>query len=163
MERALLPAFVEAKVAAGCADVNVPQGHVFAEKAAILAIIFSQGTGPRRRETHLRKGGDLSHKRCMITNGSFFLRIKLIGLVVFLIGGGISLGYAVLYQWPKQECESKGGWYTFKYRKCAYPVYLPTLTGRKAGEPRKVIWPGDKPPQKAPAEQQPKPTDTKAP
>ncbi len=84
-------------------------------------------------------------------HGSFFLRLKLIGLVIFLVGGGISLGYALLYQWPKQECESNGGWYTFKYRKCAYPVYLPTLTGRKPGEPRKVIWPGEKKPEPVPA------------
>ncbi|MDC7682826.1 hypothetical protein PQU92_06035 [Asticcacaulis sp. BYS171W] len=68
-------------------------------------------------------------------------RVKLGFLAVFiLISAGILI-YGVFYEMPRRKCEAAGGWWTDKYRSCETPIYLPLLTGRKAGEPRKIIWP----------------------
>ena len=40
--------------------------------------------------------------------------------------------YEWLYDIPMKKCEQSGSWWSWKYRECTAPIYLPTLTGRPA-------------------------------
>lgn len=42
-------------------------------------------------------------------------------------------GYEMLYGIPKKKCEDAGNWWSDKYRSCAVPVYLPSITHRPIG------------------------------
>lgn len=77
----------------------------------------------------------------MKTHDNTLLRVKLGFLALFLLVSAGLLFYGTLYEMPRRKCEAAGGWWTDKYRSCETPVYLPMITGRKAGEPRRVIWP----------------------
>ena len=65
-------------------------------------------------------------------------KLKYILLFTLLIMCGGIVAYGLLYQIPQRKCEAAGGWFSFKYRQCSTPLYLPNLTGRKAGEPAKM-------------------------
>lgn len=38
--------------------------------------------------------------------------------------------FELLYGIPFRKCEAAKLWWSWKYRECAAPLYLPTLTGR---------------------------------
>jgi len=65
-------------------------------------------------------------------------KLKYILLFTLLIVCGGIVGYGLLYQIPQRKCEASGGWFSFRYRSCSTPLYLPTLTGRKPGAPEKM-------------------------
>jgi|GEM_PF-4205725 len=73
----------------------------------------------------------------------WILRVKLIALGVFIFASAGVLLYGKYYEMPRRKCEAEGMWWSNKYRSCSAPIYLPTLTGRKAGEAQKVIWPSE--------------------
>lgn len=77
----------------------------------------------------------------MKTDKNLILRVKLIALGVFIVASAGILIYGGLYEMPRRKCEANGGWWSNKYRACETPIFLPMLTGRKAGEPRKILWP----------------------
>jgi hypothetical protein len=54
--------------------------------------------------------------------------------LLFICCAGI-FGYELMYSIPKKKCDASGGWYSFRYRTCAAPIYLPSLTHRKPGDP----------------------------
>ncbi|MGZ3298324.1 MAG: hypothetical protein ACXU8O_04880 [Asticcacaulis sp.] len=58
-----------------------------------------------------------------------------LGVLLFLVT--VISGYEMLYGIPKKKCDEAGNWWSWKYRSCAVPVYLPTITGRKPGEAAK--------------------------
>jgi hypothetical protein len=64
-------------------------------------------------------------------------KLKYLFLILLIISCTGIIGYGVLYQIPQQKCEKAQGWWSFKYRKCYAPIYLPSITGRKPGEPDK--------------------------
>lgn len=74
---------------------------------------------------------------------TWILRVKLIALAVFIVSSAGVLLYGHYYEMPRRKCEAEGLWWSNRYRTCAAPVYLPVLTGRKPGEPQKVIWPAE--------------------
>jgi len=39
-----------------------------------------------------------------------------------------------LYDIPMKKCEAAKNWWSWRYRECSKPIYLPTLTGRPAGD-----------------------------
>ncbi len=61
------------------------------------------------------------------------LKYLFIGLMTIAIVGFTA--YSFLYDIPRKKCDAAGGWFEPKSRVCATPVYLPTLTHRKPGEP----------------------------
>jgi hypothetical protein len=64
-------------------------------------------------------------------------RLKIFFLVVFAIGAAAIWGYQIFYVWPAQKCDERAGWWDFKGRICATPIYIPSITGRPAGMSRK--------------------------
>jgi hypothetical protein len=68
-------------------------------------------------------------------------KAKLIALIVFSVASLTMIGYHFLYGLPASSCEKNGGWWSMEKRACYTPIYLPALTGRKAGEPRQIYWP----------------------
>ncbi len=64
-------------------------------------------------------------------------KLKYLFLILLIISCTGIISYGVLYQIPRQKCEKSQGWWSDKFRKCYAPVYLPSITGRKPGEPDK--------------------------
>jgi hypothetical protein len=61
-------------------------------------------------------------------------KLKYVFIALLAIGCGLISGWQYLYQIPAKKCDAAGGWFSYRYRQCAQPIALPTLTGRKAGE-----------------------------
>ena len=61
------------------------------------------------------------------------LKYIFVGLL-FIVSASL-VTYGLMYGIPKRKCEAAGGWYTFKYHTCRAPIYLPSLTHRKPGDP----------------------------
>jgi hypothetical protein len=66
--------------------------------------------------------------------------LKYLFLGLLLVGVTGTVGYDLLYGRPKRECEAAKNWWSWKDRHCYTPVYLPTLTHRKPGEPSNIDW-----------------------
>jgi hypothetical protein len=67
-----------------------------------------------------------------------YLKYVFLGVLAALCIGIVA--YDVLYGIPKKKCDDAHNWWSWQDRKCYAPVYLPTLTGRKAGEPSTIDW-----------------------
>lgn len=65
-------------------------------------------------------------------------RLKIVFLVLFAIGTLAIWGYQIFYVWPAQKCDDRAGWWDFKGRTCATPIYIPSITGRPEGMSRKA-------------------------
>ena len=57
-------------------------------------------------------------------------RIKLIFLAIFVVASIGVWAYHGLYAWPRDKCETGGGWYDPMSRQCGRVVYIPDITGR---------------------------------
>jgi len=66
------------------------------------------------------------------------LKYVFVGLL-FVCCTGVTV-FDLMYTKPKQKCEAAKGWWSSKDWKCFMPIYLPTLTGRKEGEPASIDW-----------------------
>ncbi len=67
-----------------------------------------------------------------------YLKYLFLGLLLF--GVTLSAGYDLLYGGPMKKCDAAKGWWSWKDRRCYSPIYLPTLTHRKPGEPSTIDW-----------------------
>jgi len=65
-------------------------------------------------------------------------KLKYVFLGLFFVISASLVTYGWMYGIPKRKCEAAGGWYTFKYHTCSAPVYLPSITHRKPGDPATV-------------------------
>ncbi|GGZ34661.1 hypothetical protein [Asticcacaulis endophyticus] len=77
---------------------------------------------------------------------SLIMRVKIAALIVFVFATGGVWVYTALYEMPRKKCEAAGAWWSNQYRICRAPVYLPTITGRAAGEGREIHWPTEQAP-----------------
>ncbi len=62
-----------------------------------------------------------------------FRTFKYAFLGCFIAAVALISGYETLYGIPKKKCEDAGNWWSDKYRSCATPVYLPSITHRPIG------------------------------
>jgi hypothetical protein len=62
--------------------------------------------------------------------GSTITRIKLAFVGVFFVACAGVWAYQVLYVWPRDKCESGGGWFDPRSRQCGRVIYIPDVTGR---------------------------------
>ncbi len=77
--------------------------------------------------------------------------LKYVFLGLLLVGcTGITV-FDLMYTKPKQKCAAVQGWWSPKDWKCYMPTYLPTLTGRKEGQPATIDWHDGKATTAAPA------------
>lgn len=67
-----------------------------------------------------------------------FKRLAFLFLAIFavLIAGVVV--FEMLWKAPGERCEAHGGWYDIETRTCATPIYIPDITGRRAGESREA-------------------------
>ncbi|MBI5940944.1 MAG: hypothetical protein HY859_11010 [Caulobacterales bacterium] len=65
-------------------------------------------------------------------------RLKIVFLALFAVGAVAIWGYQIFYVWPAQKCDARAGWWDFKGRVCATPIYISSITGRPAGMSRKA-------------------------
>lgn len=65
-------------------------------------------------------------------------KLKYVFVITLAICCSLILGWQFLYQIPQKKCEAAGKWFSMRYRECATPIDLPTLTGRKKGEPATI-------------------------
>ncbi len=70
--------------------------------------------------------------------------LKYVFLGLFTVCCIAIVSFDLLYGMPRKKCLEAQGWWSWKYRTCATPVYLPTLTGRKEGQPATIDWHTDK-------------------
>jgi hypothetical protein len=64
-------------------------------------------------------------------------KLKYVFVIVLAVCCALISGWELLYAIPLKKCDAAGGWFSMRYR-CVMPTYLPTLTGRKPGEPSKI-------------------------
>jgi len=64
-------------------------------------------------------------------------RLKLVFLGLFALGAAGIWAYQILYVMPAQACDRREGWWDWRTRVCATPIYIPSLTGRPAGVSRR--------------------------
>lgn len=55
---------------------------------------------------------------------------------LFLLAGAAVWAYQLIWGWPGERCEARGGWWDPAERICGQPIYIPDLTGRRPGETR---------------------------
>jgi hypothetical protein len=60
-------------------------------------------------------------------------KLKYVFVIVLGVACALISGWELLYQIPAKKCDAAGGWFSYRYRQCAQPLSLPSLTGRKAG------------------------------
>jgi len=72
-------------------------------------------------------------------------RLRILFLVLFVLGAGASWAYSLMVLRPRNECLSRGHWWSNKNRQCAVPVDITQLTGRPKGSP--PVSPKTAPPQ----------------
>lgn len=77
---------------------------------------------------------------------NLIMRLKIIALIVFIFASAGAWVYTAMYEIPRKKCEAKGAWWSNEYRICRAPVYLPTITGRPAGDGREIHWPTEQAP-----------------
>ena len=61
-------------------------------------------------------------------------RLKLVFIGIFAIAGIAIWTYHLMWVWPGQRCEARGGWWDWHTRTCATPVPLQMLTGRPGAQ-----------------------------
>ena len=66
--------------------------------------------------------------------------LKYVFLGLLLVGCTGITAFDLMYTKPKQRCAAAQGWWSPKDWKCYAPIYLPSLTGRKPGEPATLDW-----------------------
>ena len=66
----------------------------------------------------------------------------LVFIGLLLLGAGGAFAYEAIYIWPIKTCETHGGWWDAKDRRCGVPMPIWRITGHGG--------PGDKPAVKKP-------------
>ena len=61
----------------------------------------------------------------------FINRLKLVFIGVFAVAGALIWTYHLVWVWPGQRCEARGGWWDWQTLVCATPVPLSMFTGRQ--------------------------------
>jgi hypothetical protein len=65
-------------------------------------------------------------------------KLKYLFLGLLLIGCAALSAYSLIYAIPARKCDAAGGWFSYRYHQCAAPLYLPSITHRKPGEPASI-------------------------
>ncbi|MDI7775425.1 hypothetical protein [Asticcacaulis sp. EMRT-3] len=66
-------------------------------------------------------------------------KLKYVFIILLGLTSAAITAWTLLYQIPQKKCDAAGGWFSYRYRNCETPIYLPTLTGRKPGAPETSV------------------------